>query len=207
MPYIYKITNDINNKIYIGKTVSSIKQRWQEHCNEYKRKRAEKRPLYSAMNKYGIEHFHIELIEECTNDILNDREIYWIEYFGSFKYGYNATKGGDGKTYCDYDLIYALYKEGLTIKQISDKLHYDYGQCSKILSSFGITKKEKQSRASQKQYRPVIQMDKNTNEIINIFPSVKMAENFTGNGRHIASVCNGKRKTAAGYKWKWANVD
>jgi hypothetical protein len=61
------------------------------------------------MNKYGIEHFHISQIEE-TNDP-DEREKYWIEYYGTFKNGYNATIGGDGKRYLDYDLIIALYKE------------------------------------------------------------------------------------------------
>ena len=61
MPYIYKITNTINNKVYIGKTVASIEERWKEHCHDYKRHRCEKRPLYAAMRKYGVEHFQIEL--------------------------------------------------------------------------------------------------------------------------------------------------
>lgn len=55
------------------------------------------------MRKYGIENFHIELIEETTNP--EEREKYWIEYLGTYKNGYNATLGGDGKHYLDYDLI------------------------------------------------------------------------------------------------------
>jgi hypothetical protein len=61
------------------------------------------------MNKYGIDKFKIEQIEECDDSIVNEREIYWIEYYQSFKYGYNATKGGDGKLYLDYDLICETY--------------------------------------------------------------------------------------------------
>lgn len=73
-----------------------------------KEKKKEKRPLYNAMNKYGIEHFLIEEIEECDYNVVNDREKYWIEYYSSFKYGYNATPGGDGVPYLDYDLIISL---------------------------------------------------------------------------------------------------
>ena len=62
MPYIYKITNDINNKIYIGKTLHAIEHRFKEHCKDSKKRQNEKRPLYSAMNKYGIEHFHISIL-------------------------------------------------------------------------------------------------------------------------------------------------
>ncbi len=49
----------------------------------------------------------------------------------------------------------------------------------------------------------VAQLNKDTEEIIHIFESVTEAENATGNSRHISSVCNGNRVTAAGYKWKW----
>ena len=83
MAYIYKITNNINGKIYIGKTEFSVEKRFREHCLDYKKERFEKRPLYSAMNKYGIENFSVETIEETDNP--EEREKYWIEYFGSFK--------------------------------------------------------------------------------------------------------------------------
>ena len=76
MPYIYKITNKINGKSYIGKTLKSIEERWTEHCQDYKRERNEKRPLYLAMNKYGIENFLIEKIEECSESEINNREKY-----------------------------------------------------------------------------------------------------------------------------------
>ena len=48
-------------------------------------------------------------IEETDNP--EEREKYWIEYYGSFKNGYNATVGGDGKPYIDYDLVVATYRE------------------------------------------------------------------------------------------------
>lgn len=67
MTFIYKITNDINQKVYIGKTEKSIKERFKEHCRDYKYPRYEKRPLYAAMKKYGTEHFHVELVEETDN--------------------------------------------------------------------------------------------------------------------------------------------
>ena len=119
MPYIYKITNKINEKIYIGKTLDTIEKRWNQHCSDYKRERCEKRPLYNAMNKYGIENFEISLVEECDKNILSERETYWIEYYGSFKYGYNATIGGDGKPYLDYEAILKLYSELKSVNQVA----------------------------------------------------------------------------------------
>ena len=96
MGYIYKITNKINNKIYIGQTKKTIEQRFQEHLK--KAKIHTNRYLYDAMNKYGYDNFIVSQIEECNNNKLDEREIYWIAYYQSNnkKYGYNMTAGGGG---------------------------------------------------------------------------------------------------------------
>ena len=62
------------------------------------------------MNKYGIEHFVIETIEECPDSIVNEREQYWIKFYNSYYDGYNATLGGEGTVKYDRDYIYELYK-------------------------------------------------------------------------------------------------
>ena len=64
MNYIYKIWNDINNKVYIGKTSRNLEIRFSEHLWASQRT-YKNRPLYDAMNKYGQEHFFIEKVEEC----------------------------------------------------------------------------------------------------------------------------------------------
>ena len=100
MAFIYKITNDINQKVYIGMTERTIEERFKEHCREYKQRRCEKRPLYSAMKKYGPEHFHVELVEETNSP--EEREQYWIKYYNSTEIGYNetdATSKCGGNTY------------------------------------------------------------------------------------------------------------
>ena len=93
------------------------------------------RPLYQAFKKYGIDNFQVEKIEECKAEALEEREKYWIEYYGSFKNGYNATLGGDGKPYLDYDLICAMYKELQDCSKIANILHIDAGHISDILKS------------------------------------------------------------------------
>lgn len=97
MGFIYKITNQINQKIYIGKTAFSIQKRFQQHkkkafSDEYNRH------LYNAIKKYSIQNFTIEKIQECDNSILDQREKYWISFFNSTnpKKGYNMTLGGQG---------------------------------------------------------------------------------------------------------------
>lgn len=64
MAFIYKITNLINNKCYIGKTERTINERWKEHL---KKSKSLDLPLYRALNKYGIDNFQIEQIEECSS--------------------------------------------------------------------------------------------------------------------------------------------
>ena len=207
MAYIYRIWNDINGKDYIGKTLNTIENRWKEHCRDYKRSRCEKLPLYEAMNKYGIEHFHIEQIEECSSDLLSEREIYWIEQYGSFVSGYNATRGGDGKFYVDVDIICSLWREGNNIAQIHEITGYDKQTISIHLKNSNVSSDEIENRRQEQQRKVVLQLDKNTNEIINIFPSIKAAaRSINKNHYHISDVCNGKRKTAYGYKWKFQEI-
>ena len=204
MPYIYKITNDINNKIYIGKTEFSIEKRFHEHCRDAFKERNEKRPLYAAIRKYGVEHFHIEEIEQTQQP--EEREKYWIEQYGSFKYGYNATLGGDGTRYADYDLIFALWQEGLNNKAICEKLHYDTKTVTAALQNFNITKEQRQQRGRENIIKPILMLDKNTEEILQVFSSMESAFKYLNkqSSGHIAAVCKGKRKTAYGYKWKYA---
>ena len=208
---IYKIYNDVNDKLYIGKTVSSIEKRFQEHCYDSKKERCEKRSLYNAMNKYGIEHFFIELIEECDLKELSEKEIYWIGYYNSYKNGYNATLGGDGKILYDYDLIIQLYQNGLTGKEIANQLVCDIDTVRKALLSAGLNPNDNMIKLLSKK---VEMHDKETNELLKIFDSQMDAgrwlkeNNKTEDKKlsrvsgRIGDVCNGKRKTAYGYKWK-----
>jgi group I intron endonuclease len=203
MPYIYKITNKINNKVYIGKTINSIETRWKEHCNDFQKKRCEKRPLYEAMKKYGVENFRIEEVESCDIEVLNERETFWIEFFGSFKNGYNATRGGDGKVYADYDLIYKLYQQFGTIHKVSALTGYSKETIASALECNGVDKQTRQENATKAISKPVAKYDLKTGEIIKIYPSAAEAERDNGNTKHINEVCKGKRKSCKGFGWRY----
>lgn len=90
---IYKITNLINNKVYIGQSID-IKQRWYNHLHHHQR--FKDLPLYRAFKKYGITNFTFNIIEECNIQDLDEREKYWIQYYNSYNNGYNMTTGGQG---------------------------------------------------------------------------------------------------------------
>lgn len=93
---IYKITNTINGKSYIGQS-TNIYKRWEREKADSRNvsSRSYEYPLMRAFRKYGIKNFNFEIIEECNNEELNQREVYWIDYFDTFFNGYNQTLGGD----------------------------------------------------------------------------------------------------------------
>lgn len=100
MAGIYKITNKINNKIYIGMTTKDIEVRWKQHLKVSKNKNNKNhRLIHKAILKYGIENFIFEKLYET--DVINlehlkELEIKYIKEYNSFESGYNLTKGGDG---------------------------------------------------------------------------------------------------------------
>lgn len=215
MPYIYKITNQINGKCYIGKTLESIEKRWHQHKNEAEKDRSKNRPLYQAIRKYGIENFTIEIVEEISNILdtdINEREKYWIEYYGSFKNGYNATYGGDGKHYLDYKLIYSAYQELKNCEKVAEKLNIDKGSVSKAIKLCGGEVFYHTENVNQPKIIHMYSLNDNYEQT---FPSVQKAAEWcveqglcktanSGARGHIGDCARGKRKTAYQHKWKYA---
>lgn len=100
---IYKATNKINNKVYIGQTVRSLEVRMSEH------KRHNYTAFDKAINKYGLENFDVEVIDTAKDiNELNEKEIYWIKYYNlkgthisRVCRGKRKTTGGYKWTYYD----------------------------------------------------------------------------------------------------------
>lgn len=89
---IYKITNNINGKVYIGKSVD-IKERWRQE-----RYKQPNKYFANAVKKYGLENFSFEVLEECSKEELDEKEKKYIEKYNStdINIGYNITSGGTG---------------------------------------------------------------------------------------------------------------
>lgn len=212
MAYIYKITNNINGKIYIGKTEFSIEKRFKEHCQDAFKPSLEKRPLYAAMRKYGIDNFSICLIEETSEP--EERESFWIEQTQSFKNGYNATLGGDGRKYLDYDVLVATYLETKSIAKTAEICHCDDGHLSDILKSRGVHIFTQQEVNIRNNGKCINQYDLQDN-YIQTFATAREAARFVrpnstsigGVASHITDVCRGSRKTAYGYKWSFSGLN
>lgn len=134
MAFIYKITNLLNGKIYIGQTRMTVKQRMYKHYS--RANQDDITGIDAAIKKYGKENFSVETLEECEEEKLDERERYYINLFSSYDNGYNLTLGGqDGigslKTFSIEEVEAALQKGG-TIKQASKILNC----CEQTLSSF-----------------------------------------------------------------------
>ena len=95
MTGIYKIENIINHKVYIGQSVL-IETRWSAHRGRLNRGKMGKHPLQQSWTKYGENNFSFSVLEECSADELDEREIYYISLYNSTnrKFGYNIESGG-----------------------------------------------------------------------------------------------------------------
>lgn len=136
---IYVVTNKINGKQYIGQS-NNILRRWYEHRNKSmnpKRKDEFNSIFYAAIREYGLENFEIKILEECSEEELNDRESYWISKLDTFYDGYNNDFGGNlpcytkehhmtdhGKaklTIGDVKMCRQAYKDGKRSREVYDK--------------------------------------------------------------------------------------
>ena len=225
---IYKITNENNDKLYIGQTAFDIKKRFKEHIGKAKSGNYNHRPLYSAMNKYGINTFHIELIENgLTKEEANEREKYWISYFGTFNNnGYNATIGGDdGGTHSlevyQVDMntleVINVYESTREAARVFSKngnnaplnrvclgksnSAYGYYWCyTNNYEELVISKSNKEEKKETK----IEQYDLATNEVIKVYDSPWLAENkLNVTHGHIKRVCKGERKSFKGFGWRY----
>lgn len=110
---IYKITNKITNKSYIGQSIN-IESRWskeksrafQPNCEEYNK------TLFKSFRKHGLENFTFEIIEECPMDQLDEKEQYYISLYDTYFQGYNETTGGQAG---NFNTCYKISKEDLLV--------------------------------------------------------------------------------------------
>lgn len=212
MNYIYCITNVINNKRYVGKTTQSIQDRFQRHCYDSKRDLKSTIPLYSAMNKYGVENFIVEELEQVENECdLNSRECYWIQELETYgTHGYNATKGGDGAILYDYQEIVDLYNLGFSTTQISEKIGCSVRTISNVLKSKGINSRGRSKIVLQYNLEgTLINTFNGTREAAQwiIDQNLSDSSNIKYLRSRIARACKRLNKEFYNYNWKYKDYE
>lgn len=154
MAYIYCIINDINDKVYIGKTVYSIDHRFKEHIRDaYNHKCNSK--LHRAILKYGKEHFQIKEIEECLDSNCGEREQYYIQLYDSVNNGYNISYGGEGESQVDLKQLKELHSQGYDFKQIAEMTGHTTKTVATRLKACGCESPHKNSSGYKGKGQPV----------------------------------------------------
>lgn len=153
---IYKITNKVNGKSYIGQTRYTIEFRWRQHIHK-----KDNTYFHNAIKKYGVDNFIVEKLEECNIEDLNEREIYYIAKYNTFKDGYNSTIGGDGNRTLllddKYEEISALYLSGFSSNKIATLYKVDKASIVKILKQLGIKIRNNSLNINRQELEELIQ--------------------------------------------------
>lgn len=222
MGFIYKITNIISKKCYIGETKKSNPYlRWNEH-----KRKIEKGigcpALQDSVKKYGIENFKFEILIICFDEDRYKFEIEYIQKFNSIApNGYNLTKGGEGGGFYGKkhtpDTIRKIInttrqmyinKPNL-IEQISNRNKIimsnpkNREHLSNVIKNTSRCVKMRENKLSFKECKVRVSQFSFEGNLIKIYASLKQAEIETGCSRKsISKMINGKTKSCGGFIWK-----
>lgn len=211
MAYIYVITNKVNNKQYIGKTIQSIKERFQEHKYRSKYGTHNHLPLYAAIAKYTIDNFVIEQKEEVDISQLDDRESFWIKELNTLApNGYNLTLGGEGTTYHDRIEILKLFEQDLSFSDIVKLSKSSASTICRIEEEYRIKPKKKDSHKFKPVYMfslegELLKQFDSVLDAIEYLKSIGIELSVNSAKTNILKCCRRepKRKTAYKYIWRY----
>jgi group I intron endonuclease len=202
---IYLITNTANDKKYVGQTRQQLNKRWLGHITESRT--YSDRPLYRAMNKYGLDNFKIRILEECSVDKLNEREVYWIDFLESYHNGYNATTGGD----------YFEHSED-TKNKISETMS-NLSRSDEWVDSISIGLKNKLERGEKWGFlackneggkharRKILGTSITTGETVEFESTREAALKLTGETRGAGNISRAIKENWVAYGYKWKRLD
>jgi hypothetical protein len=134
---IYKITNLVNGKVYIGQSVN-IEKRFNKHKTTAfnQNSKSYDYPLYCAIRKYGLDNFSFDVIEECLQSDLNDKEKYYIEKYDACNNGYNQDEGGTAASHylkLSKDLIIEIINRLKNTNDNSEVIGNEFGVSSRTI--------------------------------------------------------------------------
>lgn len=215
MTGIYKITNKINGKMYIGQS-TDIFTRWRQHEQNHRLKLSNF-AIYRAFEKYGFENFEFSIIEETSVNALDEREKFWIQELHTYVKdplcnGYNMTLGGEGNTLIDIERVCALWLEGKSVADIACITGHDRSAVRKYLTDCpDYSESEARSRGNRTMWAnrgESVEQYSLTGEYLDTFANLADAERHTGvNSKNIWCAVSKKAITAGGYQWKYCSDD
>ena len=206
---IYVITNEVTGLKYVGQTVYSSDHRIEEHI--YAASTGSTTRIATAIRNYGWDAFSVMDVQ-VPADELDYWERFFIKHYDSFENGYNMDTGGkSGGFKIPKEEMRRMKEEwdfGCSIGDIAFGLGRDANTVSNILSAYGITAAQKRERATDFGDIPAkkaVQIDIKTGEIIKVYKSAGSASKELGHksAGGISRCCNGTRKSALGYFWRW----
>lgn len=211
---IYKVTNSINGKIYVGQTTKELKERIKGHYDAHKNP---KNIFHKALKKYGFENFNWCVIDFAESQgELDIKEEFWIKFYKSYvgfedSNGYNSTSGGRDGFYF-YDEV--IKKMSESQKEWIEENGHPKGMLGKTHSKETITKfKKHRKRSRNSNSKKVVKLSKE-GEFIKSYECMRdvsddIQKEFNNNDidavPHISQCCKGKIKSAYGYIWMYKN--
>ena len=151
--FIYIIKNIVNSKVYIGQTRTSVEQRWKEHLRHAQ---YGDQVINKAMRKYGINKFYIETLEICSIELLDYREMYYIDLYDSTNKskGYNVSIGGNTprfkrKVLSISDLVDLYVNKKFTLEEIASKFEVSRYIISSELKNAGVNIRDRHESSSR----------------------------------------------------------
>ena len=191
---IYKITNNITNKVYVGQTIQKLKDRWYRHCSSKGNKGELNMHIKRSIIKYGKENFSISLLEECNVEDLDERERYWIKFYNSYENGYNETIGGqDGrkplKLKNDIQEVIDLYNSGKSLRLVAKTFNVDHATIKHILDLNNVSIRDTRTyKLSQSDRQDIINKIKNGSSRKDIQNEYKISKSY------LSQLINGNRR-------------
>lgn len=212
LPGIYKFTNKVNGKIYIGKSVN-LKERLTRYRNYFKKDCPG--VFYKSVKKHGWENFTLEVIElfpsrtHFISEYLLEREAFWISFYDSTdkEIGYNIISHG-GNVFGFKHL-----KKSTKPNPFFGKKHSVETRERMSLARKGVARTEEEKQKLRDWYKnndhygqkAVLQIDPETNKVIKVWPSLSEAErSFGKRGGSLLSTSIKRNKTFCGYYWRLA---
>lgn len=201
MGYIYRITNKLNGKVYVGQTKQEVRERWYQHKSP--NSRCPK--LRNAIQKYGVENFSLDIICICFDDDLCRFEIEYIKKYDSYENGYNATLGGESATAWSEEM-----RKAMSEKMTGRKLSPEHAAKNRGVTApmYG-RKHSAETRALMSiNTHPV-----NKQEVDQFTLDGKFVKRFDSLTAAAAAIdvkkttimcaCNRENGTSQGFRWKW----